>query len=91
MLAYDYPLLGVFWSLLIFSMFLLWIFVVVWCFVDNFRRRDHHGLAKAMWFLALVFVPILGVFAYLVSRPATAGLEPLGVMPVDVVTPATSL
>ena len=58
MLAYDYPLLGVFWSLFIFSMFVLWIFVVVWCFVDNFRRHDHHGMAKAMWFLALVFIPM---------------------------------
>jgi hypothetical protein len=69
-LAYDYPLLGVFWSLFLFSMFVLWIFIVVWCFVDNFRRRDHHGFAKAMWFLFLVFVPVLGVFAYVVTRPA---------------------
>jgi Phospholipase_D-nuclease N-terminal len=89
MLAYDYPLLGVFWSLFIFSFFVLWIFVVVWCFVDNLRRHDHHGLAKAMWFLALVFVPIVGVFAYLVSRPPAAGFEP-GIMPVDVVTRETS-
>ena len=71
MLAYDYPMLGIFWSLLIFSMFFVWIFTVVWCFVDNFRRHDHGGGAKAMWFLVLVFLPILGVFAYLVSRPAT--------------------
>ena len=91
MLAYDYPLLGVFWSLFIFSMFVLWIFVVVWCFVDNFRRHDHHGMAKAMWFLALVFIPIIGVFAYLVSRPAAVDLEPVAVMPVEAVPPATSL
>ena len=72
MLAYDYPLLGVFWSLMIFSMVVLWIITVVWCFIDNFRRRDHHGLAKAMWFLFLVFLPYLGVFAYLVARTTTA-------------------
>ena len=47
MLAYDYPLLGVFWSLFIFSIFVLWIFTVIWVFIDNFRRHDHHGVAKA--------------------------------------------
>ena len=48
-LAYDYPLLGVFWSLLMFSLFVLWIVIVIWCFIDNFRRSDHHGFAKALW------------------------------------------
>ena len=67
-LAYDFPLLGVFWSLLMFALFVLWIFIVIWCFIDNFRRRDHHGLAKALWFLFIVFVPIIGVFSYLVTR-----------------------
>ena len=69
MLAYDFPLLGVFWSLFMFALFILWIFIVIWCFVDNFRRRDHHGLAKALWFLFIVFVPIIGVLAYIITRP----------------------
>jgi hypothetical protein len=69
-LAYDYPLLGVFWSLVLFSMFVLWIFTVIWALIDNFRRRDHHGLAKALWFLFILFLPIFGVFVYLVTRPA---------------------
>jgi hypothetical protein len=71
MLAYDYPLLGVFWSIVIFGLWMLWIFIVIWCFIDNFRRRDHHGIAKALWFLFIVFVPIIGVFSYLVTRPPT--------------------
>jgi hypothetical protein len=70
MLGYDYPLLGVFWSLLMFAFFVLWIFIVVWCFIDNFRRHDHSGVAKAFWFLFLVFIPILGVLAYIIARPA---------------------
>ena len=69
MLAYDYPVLGVFWSLLMFGALMLWIFTVVWCFIDNFRRRDHGGGAKALWFLFIVFVPIIGVFSYLLTRP----------------------
>ena len=49
--------------------------IVIWCFVDNFRRRDHHGLAKALWFLFIVFIPIIGVLCYLIPRPATVEIE----------------
>lgn len=69
MLAYDYPLLGIFWTLLMLAMFAAWVFIVIWCFVDNFRRRDHHGLAKALWFVFILFAPVIGVFAYLLTRP----------------------
>jgi hypothetical protein len=69
MLAYDYPLLGVFWTMTIFFLWAVWIFAVIWVFIDNFRRRDHSGWAKAVWAILIIFVPIIGVFAYLVSRP----------------------
>jgi hypothetical protein len=69
-LAYDYPLLGVFWTLLIAALWILVIFVIVWALFDNFRRRDHGGLAKALWFLFILFVPLIGVFVYLIARPA---------------------
>lgn len=69
MFAYDYPLLSVFWSIFLFGMWMLWIFIVIWAFVDNFRRTDHSGWAKALWFLFIVFVPVIGVFAYIVTRP----------------------
>ena len=69
MLAYDYPLLSVFWSICIFALIALWIFTVIWVFIDNFRRTDHSGWAKALWFLFIVFVPIIGVFTYILARP----------------------
>jgi Phospholipase_D-nuclease N-terminal len=72
-LAYDYPLLGVFWTVVIFTAFFLVIFVVLWTFVDNFRRRDHSGWSKALWFIFILFLPLLGVFIYLIARPADAG------------------
>jgi quinol-cytochrome oxidoreductase complex cytochrome b subunit len=70
MFAYDYPLLSVFWSILLFGLWMLWIFIVIWAFVDNFRRTDHSGWAKALWFLFIVFVPVIGVLAYIIARPA---------------------
>jgi hypothetical protein len=69
-LAYDYPLLGVFWTVVLFSLFFLWIFTVLWTFVDNFKRKDHSGWAKAGWFILILFLPIFGVLVYLIARPA---------------------
>jgi uncharacterized membrane protein len=69
-LAYDYPLLGVFWTLVMFSLFFLVIFTIIWALIDNFRRRDHSGWAKAGWFLFILFLPLFGVFVYLLARPA---------------------
>jgi hypothetical protein len=68
-LAYDYPMAGAFWTLTLLAFWVLWVFSVIWCFIDNFRRHDHHGLAKGLWFLGLLFFPVAGVFGYLVSRP----------------------
>jgi hypothetical protein len=79
MFAYDYPLLSVFWSILIFALWALWIFIVIWVFIDNFRRIDHGGWAKALWFLFIVFVPVIGVFCYLLARP----IDPYDVVVVD--------
>jgi Phospholipase_D-nuclease N-terminal len=70
MFAYDYPLLSIFWSILLFGLLLLWIFIVIWVFIDDFRRTDHGGLAKGLWFLFVLFVPIIGVLSYIIVRPA---------------------
>ncbi len=65
----DYPLLGVFWTMLMFMFLIMWISVVISVFADNFRRNDHGGFAKAMWTLFIVFLPVLGVLAYMIVRP----------------------
>jgi hypothetical protein len=72
MLAYDYPLLGVFWSITLFSIWLIIVFTVIWAFIDNFRRTDHSGVMKAVWALIIILIPVLGMFVYLIARPATA-------------------
>ena len=70
MLAYTYPLLSIFWSMLIFFGLFLMIFFIIWCFIDNFRRHDHHGLAKAVWTIVILFIPVLGALIYIIARPA---------------------
>jgi hypothetical protein len=70
MFAYVYPVLGIFWSMLMFVGLLLLLFMIVWCFVDNFKRRDHHGWAKLGWTVLILMVPLLGALIYIVARPA---------------------
>ena len=69
MLAYDYPLMGVFWSLMMLFMFGIVAFVVIYTFIDNFRRSDHGGAAKAGWALVIVVLPLFGALIYILSRP----------------------
>jgi hypothetical protein len=66
--AYDYPLLGVFWSMLGVFIFIAWILVVFGMLADVFRSDDISGAGKAGWVLLIIVVPIIGVLAYLVAR-----------------------
>lgn len=65
MLAYDYPILGVFWSMFIFFLFFAWIVVLFRVFADIFRS-DMRGLAKGIWSIFVILVPFLGVLIYLI-------------------------
>ena len=65
MLAYDYPILGVFWSMLIFFLFFAWLILLFRVFADIFRS-DMGGFAKAIWSIFVILVPFLGVFIYVI-------------------------
>ena len=67
-LAYDYPLLGVFWSMLIFFLWFAWLIALFHVFGDIFRSDDMGGFAKAIWLIFVVCIPFLGVIIYLVAR-----------------------
>jgi hypothetical protein len=58
----------VLWSMLWFTMFFLWIWVVISIFGDIFRSHDLGGFAKALWTLFVIFLPVAGVLAYLIVR-----------------------
>jgi len=64
--------LSLFWTFLMFAGVFLLLFFIIWCFIDNFRRRDHHGLAKALWTIFILFVPVIGALIYIIARPADA-------------------
>jgi ABC-type multidrug transport system fused ATPase/permease subunit len=68
MLAYTYPLLNIFWTMLEFFLFFLWIWLLIVVFSDIFRSHDMGGFAKAIWVLFVIIIPYLGVLIYLIAR-----------------------
>jgi Short C-terminal domain/Phospholipase_D-nuclease N-terminal len=67
-LAYDYPLLGVFWTMLWFFLFFIWIWILITIFADIFRSHDLGGWAKAGWTIFVIVLPFLGILIYLIAR-----------------------
>jgi hypothetical protein len=68
-LASDYPFLDIMWTMFIFFAWLIWISLIILVMIDNFRRHDHSGWAKAGWTLLVIFVPLIGVLVYMIARP----------------------
>lgn len=56
------------WSIVWFTLFFLWIWLVIRVFADVFRSQDLGGWGKTFWTLFVIVLPYLGVFAYLVAR-----------------------
>jgi hypothetical protein len=67
-LAYDYPLMGFFWSMFIFFLWLLWFMLLFQVFIDIFRSDDLGGWGKALWAIFVIILPFLGIFVYLIAR-----------------------
>ena len=68
MFAADYPFLDIFWTMLIFFMWVIWIWILVTVLIDLFRRHDISGWGKAAWTLFVIILPFLGVFVYLITQ-----------------------
>ena len=51
-----------------FFIFFAWFMSLFWIFGDLFRSRDLGGVAKTLWTLFLIFLPILGMLVYLIAR-----------------------
>src|ERR1051325_2502103 len=58
--AADYPLLDVVWTMFVFFGFVIWMWMLFVVFGDIFRRHDIGGWAKAGWSVLLIFFPLLG-------------------------------
>jgi hypothetical protein len=64
-----YTFWDVMWTMVIFFAWVIYVTWVIMLMIDNFRRRDHTGWAKAAWFIFMIFLPIIGPFTYTFARP----------------------
>jgi len=49
-------------------MFVLWFWLLIIVIGDLFRRHDVSGWVKAIWVIALIVFPYLGIFAYMITQ-----------------------
>jgi hypothetical protein len=64
----SYPLLDAFWTIFEIFLWVIWIWILIYVFIDIFRSRDLSGGAKALWFIFVLFIPLIGVLVYLIVR-----------------------
>jgi hypothetical protein len=67
-LASDYPFLGVFWSMMVFFIWVAWFMLLFRCIGDIFSRKDIGGGSKVLWIIFVILLPFLGVFIYLIAN-----------------------
>ncbi|MGJ5830598.1 SHOCT domain-containing protein [Streptomyces ossamyceticus] len=72
-LAYDYPLLSAFWTMLVFFLWIMWFVLLFRVIVDIFRDDELSGWAKAGWLVFAIVLPFLGVFVYVIARGKNMG------------------
>src|SRR6478735_8781429 len=70
LVASSYPFINIVWAMFIFFAWVIWISLLVMIMIDNFRRTDHSGWAKAGWTLFVIFLPLIGVLVYMIARPS---------------------
>ena len=73
LIAAEFGTGQVVWSILWFFLFFLWIMLIFSVFGDILRSDDMGGVAKAIWAILIIFLPYLGVFAYLIIRGGKMG------------------
>jgi NADH:ubiquinone oxidoreductase subunit 6 (subunit J) len=70
-LAAAFPFLNALWLICIFFGWVMVIAFVIQVLIDNFRRPDQSGWAKAGWTLLVIALPLLGAIVYQIARPRT--------------------
>ena len=64
----SYPALNVFWTIIEIFLWVLWFWILIMIFIDIFRSSDLSGWGKALWFIFVLFIPLIGVLVYLIVR-----------------------
>jgi hypothetical protein len=65
---WDYPLLDLFWTMLMLFLWIAWFFLLFRIIGDIFRSDDLSGWGKAGWTIFLILLPLIGALVYLIAR-----------------------
>ena len=68
MFAAEWGTGQVLWSMIWFTLFFIWIWLLITVFADIFRSHDIGGFSKFLWVMFVLVLPYLGVFVYLIAR-----------------------
>ncbi|MCP3819268.1 SHOCT domain-containing protein [Streptomyces sp. A3M-1-3] len=72
-LAYDYPVLGAFWTVMWIFLWIMWLMLLFRIIVDIFRDHQMNGWVKAGWLLFVLIIPFLGALVYVCVRGKEMG------------------
>ena len=64
----SYPLLNAFWTIVMIFLWVIWFWILITILIDLFRSHDLSGWAKALWFIFILILPLIGVLVYLIAR-----------------------
>jgi hypothetical protein len=64
----GYPVLDLFWTMFEIFAFVVWFWLLFVVLTDVFRSDDLSGWGKAAWTIFVIFLPLIGVLAYLIVR-----------------------
>ncbi|MFE2941798.1 SHOCT domain-containing protein [Streptomyces sp. NPDC059255] len=67
-LAVDYPLLNLFWTMMMVLLCVLWFMLLFRVIADIFRDDELSGWGKSGWTAFVILLPFLGVFVYMIAR-----------------------
>ena len=68
MLAYDYPLVGIFWTMVFLGFWVILLGLIFWALADLIRNPNFGAFAKVLWIIFVILVPFIGIIAYVVAR-----------------------
>jgi hypothetical protein len=77
MVLADVGLGEILWSLLVIFFMVMYFMVLFYVILDLFRDHELGGVAKALWVVLLLFLPLISLLVYLITRGEGMGARSL--------------
>lgn len=68
MVLAELNLIDLFWAMLWLFFLIMWIWIFIACLADLFRDHEESGVAKFLWTVFMLVLPVLGPLVYLLVR-----------------------